>query len=94
MLCRSLEQLDLTLACGLRSVLVDFQDIRQYADAVASAHLHHAPDSAGHAPDSKAGRGRNLSRLARHGADGILVRNLAGLDFFASRACRPWPTFR
>jgi putative protease len=80
-LCRSLVQLDAVLSAGLMSVMVDFQDIRQYAEAVARAQAQGArillatpriqkPDEAG------------LFRvMARHEADGWLVRNLAAIDF-------------
>ncbi len=87
-LCRSLVQLDAVLATGVRSVTVDFQDIRQYADAVIAARACDAkiwlatpriqkPDEAG------------LFRvMARHEADGFLARNLAAIDYCVQSGIR------
>ena len=33
-LCRTLDQLNAVLDCGIRGVIVDFQDIREYREAV------------------------------------------------------------
>ncbi|MEQ8788569.1 MAG: DUF3656 domain-containing protein [Pirellulaceae bacterium] len=92
-LCRSLEQLQAVLACNddaggaapVTGVLVDFMDIRQYRRAVemcgaAGMEIHLAtpriqkPDEAG-----------IFRAMEKHGADGLLVRNLAGLRYFAER---------
>ncbi|HTU23874.1 MAG TPA: DUF3656 domain-containing protein [Pirellulales bacterium] len=81
-LCRSLDQLGAVLAAGVRSTMVDFADIRQYAEAVVLAHDAGAgiwlatpriqkPDEAG-----------IFRVLARHEANGMLARNLAAIDFF------------
>jgi putative protease len=84
-LCRSLDQLQIALALDVPCVYVDFQDIRQYRPAVAmtratSAHVYLATPRI-----QKPGERGIFHALARHLADGILVRNLAGLEFFASR---------
>jgi putative protease len=80
-LCRTLAQMPAVLDSESPLVYVDFQDIREYRQAVPLARAAGAaiflatpriqkPDEAG------------ISRaLARHGADGLLVRNLAGLRF-------------
>lgn len=88
-LCRSLEQLRAVLAAdvalALAGVMVDFQDIRQYRQAVALAGAAgleiflatpriQKPDEAG-----------IFRALEKPGADGVLVRNLAGLRYFAGR---------
>lgn len=87
-LCRSLDQLQAILAEGVRSVMVDFKNLREYPDAVERAHQAGAiillatpriqkPDEAGIFP-----------ALLRYEPDGILARNLAGLHFY-SQACVP-----
>jgi len=84
-LCRTLDQLSAALRCGIRSVMVDFQDIREYRRAVdvardATAEIFLAttriqkPDEAG-----------LFRALTKHNSDGILVRNLSGLRFFTAR---------
>jgi putative protease len=84
-LCRSLSQLDSVLACGTRSVMVDFQDIRQYAAAVEAAHRSGAAILLATPRIQKPGERGIFRVLLRHGADGILVRNLAGLAYYVQQ---------
>ncbi len=84
-LCRSLEQLPAVLDSGVRSVMVDFQDIRQYAEAVALAHDSAAEITIATPRIQKPDEMGILRVMKRHGADGILVRNFAGLLFFAEQ---------
>jgi putative protease len=84
-LCRSLTQLEAVLACGVRSVMVDFQDIRQYAAAVESAHRSGAAILLATPRIQKPGERGIFRVLLRHGADGILVRNLAGLAYYVQQ---------
>ena len=84
-LCRSLHQLQTVLELNVPLVYVDFQDIRDYRQAVAmtrasSAHVYLATPRI-----QKPGEIGIFHALARQQADGILVRNLAGLEFFTSR---------
>ena len=81
-LCRSLAQLEAAAQFGIANLIVDFQDIREYRAAVETATAHtratiylatpriQKPDEMG-----------IFHALAKHGASGILVRNLAGLAF-------------
>ena len=85
-LCRSLPQLQATLAAGVPQVYVDFQDIREYRQAVAIAHDSHASIYLATPRIQKPGEMGIFRALARHGADGILVRNLSGLRFFGERS--------
>ncbi len=80
-LCRSLAQLDAALACEVSSVMVDFQDIRQYRDAAARARAKGALLLIATPRIQKPDEMGILRVLARHGADGILARNLAGLEY-------------
>jgi U32 family peptidase len=84
-LCRSLVQLQAVLEYGVRSVMVDLQDIRQYAEAVELAHAHGAHILIATPRIQKPDEIGILRVLPRHGADGILVRNFAGLLFFAEQ---------
>jgi U32 family peptidase len=83
-LCRSLEQIETLLDLGAANLLADFQDIRQYRDAVKRCRAAGAAIFLA-TPRIQKPRETGIFRvLARHGADGILVRNLAGLQFFAA----------
>lgn len=78
-LCRTLNQLQATLEADVAEVMVDFQDIRQYKQAVAIAHEHGAAIYLATPRIQKPDELGIFRVLARHGADGILVRNLSGL---------------
>lgn len=84
-LCRSLAQLDAVLAAEVRDVMVDFADVRQYGDAVGQAHAVGARILLATPRIQKPDEAGLLRVLLRHGADGILVRNLAGLAFYAEQ---------
>ncbi len=83
-LCRSLAQLQAVVDCGVASVLADLQDIRQYDEAVALAHAAGATIFIATPRIQKPDEMGILRVMLRHGADGILVRNLAGLEFYAA----------
>ncbi len=84
-LVRSFAQLDAALACGVSELYADFQDIRQYAAAVGMAHGAGAKIFIATPRIQKPDELGIFRVLARHGADGILVRNLAGLDYYTAR---------
>lgn len=84
-LCRSLPQLEAVLEAGSRSVLVDFADIREYRDAVTAAHRHQARILLATPRIQKPDELPLFKAMSAHGADGILVRNLAGLKYFTER---------
>ena len=90
-LCRTLQQLEAVsqLAPGERSrdeiIYCDFQDIREFRDAVTvgrnSGRTVYLCTPRIQRPDEM-----GLFRaIAKHNADGILVRNLAGLRFYTGR---------
>jgi len=85
-LCRSLSQLEVVLAEGVHDVYVDFHDIREYRQAVAIAHAGQANIFLATPRIQKPGEMGIFRALAKHGADGILVRNLSGLRFFSERS--------
>jgi U32 family peptidase len=84
-LCRSLDQLAVAIACDVRRLIADFQDVRQYRQAVQSAHAAAAEIWLAPPRIQKPGEMALFRALARHGADGILVRNLGGLAYFGER---------
>lgn len=84
-LCRTLPQLEAVLNVGLQSVQVDFQDIREYREAVATARRHNAEIWLATPRIQKPDEAPLFRALSKHGADGILVRNLAGLLHYVSQ---------
>src|SRR5439155_25477436 len=87
-LCRSLAQLRDVLEAGATHLYVDFQDIREYREAVPLAHQHAATIFLATPRIQKPDEMGIFQALAKHGADGILVRNLAGLRFYRERGIR------
>ena len=83
-LCRTLEQLSVVLAHGERNIAADFQDIREYREAVQFAHGAGAEIWLATPRIQKPEEAGLFRALVKHGADGILVRNLGGLWFFAN----------
>ncbi|MCA9146077.1 MAG: U32 family peptidase [Planctomycetaceae bacterium] len=81
-LCRTLEQLQSTVEHGVGEVYVDFQDIREYGEAVTIAHAAKSLIYIATPRIQKPDELGIFRVLMRHGADGILVRNLAGMEFY------------
>jgi putative protease len=86
MLVRSLEQLDAAIDLGERSLYADFADIRQYREAVARAHAAGATIRLATPRIQKPDEIGIFKLMAKAGADGILVRNFAALEFFRAAA--------
>jgi putative protease len=84
-LCRTLEQIDACIDAGITSLMVDFADIREYRRAVEIAHARDARIYLATPRIQKPEEGGIFLALAKHGADGWLVRNLAGIGFCAER---------
>ncbi len=80
-LVRSLQQLRQVLAHGQKTIYVEFQDIRDYHEAVAVAHDAGATIHIATLRIQKPGEQGLFKAIAKHSADGWLVRNLAALDF-------------
>jgi putative protease len=80
-LCRSLEQLSTLIECDTRSIMVDFQDIRQYREAARLATAHGVEIFLATPRIQKPDEIGIFHSMARHGASGFLVRNLAGVSF-------------
>ncbi|MCE9528456.1 MAG: DUF3656 domain-containing protein, partial [Planctomycetales bacterium] len=84
-LCRSLPQLQEVLDFGIRSLYVDFQDIREYRPAAAAAKERGATLFLATPRIQKPDEVGIFLALLKHNASGILVRNLAGLAFYTER---------
>jgi putative protease len=84
-LCRSLGQLQTVIDCDIRSVFVDFQDIREYRQAARLAATHGLEIFLATPRIQKPDEVGIFHAMARHGASGFLVRNLAGIAFCAER---------
>jgi putative protease len=85
-MCRDLAQLDAVLAePGVEAVYCDFQDIREYGEATKRARAVGRPIHLAPPRIQKPLEGNLFKHLLRHGADGILVRNLGGLLFYGER---------
>ena len=85
-LCRTLPQLRSALACDVREVYADFQDIRRYREAVAVAHAANAAIWLATPRIQKPDEMGIFHALAKYQANGILIRNFGGLQFYAHRS--------
>lgn len=81
LLCRSLPQLESALAIGCRQVIADFHDVREYRRAVELSKAHASVIRLATLRICKPGEEGLLKALARHGADGWLVRNLTAAKY-------------
>ena len=84
-LCRTLEQLTAAARFGINDVIADFQDIREYRAAVETANQHGATICLTTPRIQKPGEAGIFRAMAKHGASGLLVRNLAGMAFCAEQ---------
>jgi putative protease len=89
-LCRTIEQVKAALDSGCGTVYVDFEDIRRYYNAVALARSH-APHSTVFVATpriQKAGEQGFFKLIEAAKPDGVLIRNLGGLDYFRNSPLR------
>ena len=80
-LVRTMEQLRQVLSHGQKAVYVDFHDIREYRQAVQEAREAEATIHIATLRIQKPGELGLFKAMAKHNADGWLVRNLAALDY-------------
>jgi len=86
-LCRTMAQLHATLAAGVKTIYVDFEDLRRYPDAVAAGRGQ-AKIWLATPRIQKAGEQGFFELIANAQPTGVLIRNLGGLDFFRHSALR------
>ncbi len=78
-LCRRTTQIEAAIAAGVRTIYADYQDIKEYADAVAAARRGGAKILLATPRIEKPGESNLFKHLAGRGADGLLVRNAGGM---------------
>ena len=81
-LCRTMAQLETTVASGVGTVYVDFEDIRRYAEAVRMAKGQGARVWLATPRIEKAGEQGFFKVIEQAQPDGVLIRNLGGLEYF------------
>ncbi len=82
-LCRRTDQIEAAAAMGVSTIYADYQNIKEYPDAVAAARRAGATVYVA-TPRIEKPAERNLFRyLGKVGADGVLVRNAGGLYYCA-----------
>jgi U32 family peptidase len=85
-LVRTMDQLRAALGAPVQSVYCEFEDIRQYGEAVALARGAGVPVGLATVRVIKPGEEGLLRQVAACEPDCVLVRNLAGLGFFSAHA--------
>lgn len=82
-LCRSQEQIDAALACGIPTLYLDFEDIRRYSAAVegiraqGNAQIYLATPRI-----QKAGEQGFFKLIENANPDGVLIRNLGAIEYY------------
>jgi U32 family peptidase len=86
-LCRTTEQIEAAVAVGIATIYAEYQDIKEYAHAVAAVRRCAGPAAIYLATPriEKPGEANLFAYLAKQGADGILVRNAGGMKFCSER---------
>ncbi len=88
-LCRRLQQVSAVIEAGAPSVYVDFQDLRQYREAIAIANDNGVEITVATPRIEKPGESGIFELIDRQTASSpaasVLVRNLGGLAFFQER---------
>ena len=82
LLCRTLPQLEAALACQIETIYCDFEDPRRYKEAVALAADSECKIILATPRIIKAGETGYLKHIAGMNPDGVLLRNLAALDYY------------
>ncbi len=81
-LCRTLEQVRVVSESEITDIYAELQDIREYGEAVATAHANGTRIFIATPRIQKPDEMGVFRSLTKHRADGVLVRNFAGLRFF------------
>ena len=88
-LCRSEEQVAAALECGVRGIAADFEDIRKYGGAVAQVRAHGRAEIFLATPRiQKAGEEGIFKLIEKATPDGVLIRNVGGISYFAGSPLR------
>jgi U32 family peptidase len=84
-LCRRTDQIEAAVAQGIRTIYADYQDIKEYTQAVAAARHGEASIFLATPRIEKPGEANIFKYLAGRGADGLLVRNAGGMHYCSER---------
>ncbi len=88
-LVRSPEQLEAALEADVSEILVDYEDIRRYKEAVANARANSSAAIFLATPRiQKAGEDGFFKLLANAQPDGVLIRNIGGIEHFEGSPLR------
>lgn len=88
-LCRTMDQIAAALESGVGTVYVDFEDIRRYPEAVALVREREGAQILLATPRiQKAGEHPFFKLIEAAKPDGVLIRNLGGLDYFRGSPLR------
>ncbi len=86
-LCRTTDQIEAALACGITTLYADFEDIRRYKDAVAltrgKAEIFLATPRI-----QKAGEQGFFKLIEAAEPDGVLIRNVGAISYFQNSPLR------
>ena len=85
LLCRTLAQLEAALSCDIDTIYCDFEDPRRYKEAVALGSESPSQVVLATPRIIKSGETGFLKHIAGMKPDGVLLRNLAALEFFRER---------
>ncbi|SIN98545.1 putative protease [Singulisphaera sp. GP187] len=84
-LCRDTAQVEAAVAAGIKTIYVDYQDIKRYKEAVAVARRESVALFIATPRIQKPAEANLFRYLEKQGADGLLVRNAGGLYFCTER---------
>jgi len=88
-LCRTMDQVSAALESGCATIYVDFEDIRRYHEAVAQVRARDKALIYLATPRiQKAGEQGFFKLIEAAKPDGVLIRNLGGLDYFRNSSLR------
>jgi putative protease len=83
-LCRSMEQLGSALDAGITELYADFEDLRRYKEAVAMVREHGSAQILLATPRIQKATEEGFFKLIENAApDGVLIRNLGAISYFA-----------
>ena len=85
-LCRSTKQIEAALAAGVRTIYADYQDIKEYKDAVAAVRSGSASIYLATPRIEKPYEGNLYRFIDKQKPDGFLIRNAGGLAYCIERA--------
>ncbi len=89
-LCRSMAQIEAALEANVQRIYADFEDVRLFKDAVKAVRAH-ASDTEIFLATPRIQKPREdgfFKLIARAEPDGVLIRNLGAIEFFAASKMR------